>query len=200
MNKVKLIFYVSLVVGVVLFVLESAGYALFGDEYIKYFGEDIISVSSTLFFALKLLGINLIIGIFIAMVYDTVYKALPGGFLRKGLNFAFLLVGFEVVPFIFHFYVAGPPGVFNRLFIIILSQYLIINLIIAFVITGLYDEFYLKAKVEGAEGMAAEKEKEAESKKVKEGKGNGEKAEKEEIGNDSEKPGEPGKNNTGSGS
>ena len=104
------------------------------------------------------------------------------------------------MPFILHFYVASPPGVLNRLFIIILSQYLIISLIVAFVITGLYDEFHLKARAAGAEDLAAEKEKETEGKKAKENKESGTKDEKEESGDDGEKPGEPGKNNTGSGS
>ena len=166
MNKTKLIFYVTLVIGVLLFVLEAISYSFFGNEYKRYLGS-MLSIYSKVFFILKLLGINLIIGMFITMVYDTVYKALPGGFLRKGLNFAFLLWGLEILPFLLHMYISIHSAAQNRFFMLILMQYLIINLIVAFVITGLYDEFYLKAQKKDEEKTAGIKKPKKETEEVK---------------------------------
>jgi len=156
MSKTKLIFYVTLVVGVLLFVMESATYMLFGAEFKRFLGK-LIGINSKFMFGLKLLGIDMLIGLFIAMIYDTIHKSLPGGFLRKGINFAFLLWGLQTMPLLLHVYIAAPPGILNRIFMIVLMQYLVINLIVAFVVTGLYDEFYLKSKKEAAPGEEEDK-------------------------------------------
>ena len=72
MNKTKLILNVTLVVGVLLFILEGASYLLFSESYKDYF-RTLLDVSNKVVFAAKLLGINLLIGLFISIIFDTIY-------------------------------------------------------------------------------------------------------------------------------
>ncbi|MFP4466404.1 MAG: hypothetical protein ACLFP1_05075 [Candidatus Goldiibacteriota bacterium] len=148
MKKVKLFANVTLVVTIILAVLEAVGFMLFEDIYKMNFGVLLVS-QDTFQFGLKLLLSALAAGFVFTVIFDTVYRALPGGFLRKGLNFAFMLWGIKIVPLFGLFYIALD---FTRDFYFLLAvKFIIIDMIIAFVLTGIYDEFHLRAEKEKAQ-------------------------------------------------
>lgn len=154
MEKIKLLFKVTFIIGIILFLLELISFYIFKNIYIQYM-KDFLQIGLPFVFAIKLLIINFIIAFIIVTIFDSIYEALPFGFLRKSINFAFILWGLQTIPFLLHFYISTK--FVNNLFLIIFLQYLIIETILAFVITGIYDEFYLK-KIKSTEKVIAGKE------------------------------------------
>ncbi|GEM_PF-5411938 len=145
MEKSKMFLKITLITGIFLFLLETVSFSIFKEKYMLYFGTFLITGIAPEFL-LKLLFINFIIAFLIIVIFDSIYKSLPGGFLRKSINFAFLLWALQTIPFLLHFFIS--TRFVKDLFLIIFLQYLIIETIIAFIITGIYDEFYLKNRVE----------------------------------------------------
>jgi len=141
MVKIKLLFKVTFIIGIILFLLELISFYIFKNVYIQYM-KDFLQIGLPFVFAIKLLIINFIVALIIVIIFDSIYEALPFGFLRKSINFAFILWGLQTIPFLLHFYISTK--FVNNLFLIIFLQYMIIETILAFVITGIYDEFYLK--------------------------------------------------------
>lgn len=163
MEKLKMFLKITLICGVALFLLEAAAFFIFKDNYRLYFGI-FLKTDSSFFFLIKLLIINFIIAFLIIVVFDSIYEALPGGFLRKSINFAFILWALQTLPFLLHFFISTK--FVKDLFLIIFLQYLIIETIIAFMITGIYDEFYLKKKVEKEKIKEGEKKDEKNDKNI----------------------------------
>ncbi len=143
MQKLKMFLKITLILGISLFLLEAASFSIFKEKYRLYFGT-FLNTGMAPEFLFKLLFINFVIAFLIIVIFDSIYESLPGGFLRKSINFAFLLWALQTIPFLLHFFIS--TRFVKDLFLIIFLQYLVIETIIAFIITGIYDEFYLKKR------------------------------------------------------
>jgi hypothetical protein len=102
----------------------------------------VTAVQGKTVFAMKLLAAGILTGFLSAIVFDTVNVSLPGGFMRKALNFAFILWSVQALPMaVFSFAVLNFSVRFVLFF---MAQLLFLNIITAFVISGAYEEYKMK--------------------------------------------------------
>lgn len=159
MEKSKMFIKVTFICGILLFLLELGGFLIFSGKYKEYLGNFLSVTGPTMpLFILQLFFIDIIIAFFIIVIFDSIYKSLPGGFLRKSINFAFILWILQTIPFLLHFAISTKFKM--DLFFLIFIKYFLINTILAFVITGIYDEFYLKTKNKDEKNKEEEKSNE----------------------------------------
>ncbi|HDQ26885.1 MAG TPA: hypothetical protein ENN43_09105 [bacterium] len=152
MNRLGTIFKASLAVGVIAFVLEVAGYLLFTEAYGPFFsGPE--GIGAGMLFGIKLLGACLVTAFFITVFFDFSYDSLPGGFLRKSINFSFIIWALQVLPVSLRLLIAG--SIKGEFFMLVAAQHYLISLILALVLSGIYIERKRKAD----EALQAKEEK-----------------------------------------
>jgi len=88
--------------------------------------------------------VNLIFAFAAVFVFETVNKALPGGFFRKGLNFSFILILLRVLPEAGYFYAAY--GFADKRALLIILLHCAFSLITGFVFSGSYEEYGFKTE------------------------------------------------------
>lgn len=143
MSRPKIILTATLTAGLIMFAVEITAYAVFGGIYADFLGK-ILDTGFTPVYVIKLLFVNIAIGFFIAAVFDSIYAGLPGGFLRKGINFAFMVWGIQALPFALRLIISTNMD--KSLFWLIIFQYLISAVIVSFAMAGIFGEY--KASLE----------------------------------------------------
>jgi len=88
--------------------------------------------------------VNLIFAFAAVFVFETVNKALPGGFFRKGLNFSFILILLRVLPEAGYIYAAY--GFADKRALLIILLHCAFSLITGFVFSGSYEEYGFKTE------------------------------------------------------
>ncbi len=140
MQKAGLIFKGTIIAAITLFVIELLSFLLFNDIYNANIGTALIS-QKPFILILKLFFVNIIVGFLIACIFDFFYLMLPGGFLRKALYFAFILFALGTITWLLHFFIIFNMN--NGFFFLLLIEYMLLDFIIALILVGIYNEYYL---------------------------------------------------------
>lgn len=143
MSHSRVIITATFAAGLIMFLTEAVTYSVFGGVYSEFMGK-MLNTGFIPFYALKLFAVNIIIGFFVAAVFDSIYAGLPGGFLRKGINFAFVLWGIQTLPFALK--ISISTGADRSLFWLFMFQYLVSAVIVSFAMAGIFGEY--KASLE----------------------------------------------------
>ncbi len=151
MSHPKVIFTATLAAGLIMFAVEAVSYSVFGGLYADFLGK-ILKPGFTFVYGAKLLFINILIGFFIAAVFDSVYSGLPGGFLRKGINFSFMVWGIQALPFALRLSISTTMD--KSLFWLIMFQYLVSAVIVSFAMAGIFGEYKASLEKQKNNGQA----------------------------------------------
>ncbi|MBN2754191.1 MAG: hypothetical protein JXR81_04915 [Candidatus Goldbacteria bacterium] len=143
MGKIRLMIKSAMAAGLITGAIEVILYMVYKDAIatgFPGFPQDTDRVLTPVWLAV----INLIFAFAAVLVFQTVNKALPGGFFRKGLNFSFILILLRVLPEAGYFYAAYGFADKRAFFIILL--HCAFSLITGFVFSGSYEEFGFKTE------------------------------------------------------
>lgn len=149
MSHTRVILTATFAAGLIMFVTEAVTYSVFGGLYSEFMGK-MLKTGFLPLYGIKLLGVNIIIGFFVAAVFDSIYAGLPGGFLRKGINFAFVLWGIQALPFALKITIS--TGADKSLLWLFMFQYLVSAVIVSFAMAGIFGEY--KASIENNKAAA----------------------------------------------
>lgn len=148
MRKISAVLQSALASGLIIFLLEGTFYLVFSDLYGRSFGA-IINTAGAVELAIRLTAASFLTALLVSVAFFSIAGALPGGRVRKAVNFAFIMLALGAVPVMLQFYV-GTSARYD-FYLPFMVKYTVMDLAVSFCLSWIYEKTTAQTAVKAEE-------------------------------------------------